>query len=152
MVITEWVAIGGLFISTITLIKSFFSDKKLKQLDRIIKKNELYQQEKAKIDGLKANVEVNVIETGSGKPKILRFYNKGQADAFNISFEISSDEKDDYIRLNMPHDYLPYPKLLPFQSFEVKYFSAGLRLQQSIHISWDDSYSKGRSKDMVVDM
>lgn len=100
----------------------------------------------------KADVEVEVIETSSKRRDVLRFYNKGKAPAINVSFEITSDEGVDDIELNMPPDYLPYPKLISFQKFEVEFYNNGYKPHQTIVITWDDEFAKGRSKEMVVDM
>ena len=51
---------------------------------------------------------------------ILKIYNKGQAKAYNVNFAILDDPEEN-ISLNMPDNYLPYPILLPQQSFEVRY-------------------------------
>jgi hypothetical protein len=79
------------------------------------------------------------------------FYNKGLAEAKNINITINSDPED-YITLNIQKDYLPYPKLLPQQNFDIAYWSNSDKPHQTIVITWDDEYGKGRSKEMIIDI
>lgn len=82
---------------------------------------------------------------------ILRFYNKGNSAALNINFSIPSDPED-LISLNMTDDYLPYPKLLPQQNFDVRYYCSSHKPHQTILITWNDDFGKNRAKEMVIDM
>ena len=121
--ISDYIAAGSLLVAVIALVKSFLSDRRVKRLDVQLKENALQQQLSSEEDKLKADVEVEVIETGPKKMNMLRFYNKGQADALNVSFEIPSDEEENDIMLRMPPDYLPYTKLLSYQKFEVAFYN-----------------------------
>ena len=149
---SDYIAAGSLLVAIIALIKSFLSDRKVKTLDLQLKEKELERHKADEEDLKKADVEVEVIETGPKKMDVLRFYNKGQAAAVNVSFEITSDEGIDEITLNMRPDYLPFPKLLSFQKFEVPFYNDSSKPHQTIVITWDDEFAKGRSKEMVVDM
>ena len=149
---SDYIAAGSLLVAIIALIKSFLSDRKVKTLDVQLKEKELEHHKADEEDLKKADVEVEVIETGSKKMNVLRFYNKGQAAALNVSFDIISDEGVDDITLNMRDDYLPYPKLISFQKFEIPFYNNGYKPHQTIMITWDDEFSKGRIKEMVVDM
>ena len=149
---SDYIAAGSLLVAIIALIKSFLSDRKVKTLDVQLKEKELEHHKADEEDLKKADVEVEVIETGPKKMDVLRFYNKGQAAAVNVSFEITSDEGIDKITLNMRPDYLPFPKLLSFQKFEVPFYNDSSKPHQTIVITWDDEFSKGRIKEMVVDM
>lgn len=139
-------------ISFVALLKSFFSERKTKQLDLRLKQMELSRKEQETEEAKKASIEVNVVETSSRQANKLRFYNKGRAVARNISFSIPSDDKKDAIQLNIPNDYLPYPRLHPQQSFDVSYFDFGDFSHQTIVITWEDDFSKDRTVTMVVDM
>lgn len=150
--ISDYIAAGSLLVAVIALVKSFLSDRRVKRLDVQLKENALQQQLSSEEDKLKADVEVEVIETGPKKMNMLRFYNKGQADALNVSFEIPSDEEENDITLRMPPDYLPYTKLLSYQKFEVAFYNESRKPHQTIRITWDDGFDKGRSKEMVIDM
>ncbi len=150
--VSDYIAAGSLLVAIIALIKSFLSDRKVKTLDVQLKEKELEHHKADEEDLKKADVEVEVIETGPKKMDVLRFYNKGQAAAVNVSFEITSDEGIDEITLNMRPDYLPFPKLLSFQKFEVPFYNDSSKPHQTIVITWDDEFAKGRSKEMVVDM
>ena len=150
--VSDYIAAGSLLVAIIALIKSFLSDRKVKTLDLQLKEKELEHHKADEEDLKKADVEVEVIETGPKKMDVLRFYNKGQAAAVNVSFEITSDKGIDEISLNMRSDYLPFPKLLPFQKFEVPFYNDSSKPHQTIMITWDDEFAKDRSKEMVVDM
>lgn len=138
-------------VSLAALLLSFFSDRKTKQLDLRLKQIELSHKEQELEEVKKASVEVNVVETSSRQTDKLRFYNKGRAVARNISFTIPSDEKNN-IQLNIPMGYLPYPQLLPQQSFDISYLNFSSMSHQTIIITWEDDFSKDRSVTMVVDM
>lgn len=150
--VSDYIAAGSLLVAIIALIKSFLSDRKVKTLDVQLKEKELEHHKADEEDLKKADVEVEIIETGPKKMDVLRFYNKGQAEAVNVSFVITSDEGVDDITLNMSPDYLPFPKLLSFQKFEVPFYNDSSKPHQTIVITWDDEFAKGRSKEMVVDM
>lgn len=142
----------SVLISFVALLKSFFSERKTKQLDLRLKQIELARQEKESEELKKASVEVNVVETACKHANKLRFYNKGKAVARNISFTIPTDDEANGIQLRMSNDYLPYPQLLPQQSFDVPYMDFSNLPHQTIIITWDDDFSKGRKVEMVVDM
>ena len=108
--LSDYIAAGSLLVAVIALVKSFLSDRRVKKLDVLLKEKELQHHEANEEEAKKADVEVEVIETGPKKMNVLRFYNKGQAPAINVSFEIPSDDGIDDITLNMSPDYLPYPK------------------------------------------
>ena len=99
--VSDYIAAGSLLVAIIALIKSFLSDRKVKTLDLQLKEKELEHHKADEEDLKKADVEVEVIETGPKKMDVLRFYNKGQAAAVNVSFEITSDKGIDKISLNM---------------------------------------------------
>ena len=82
----------------------------------------------------------------------LRLYNKGKAVARNIRFTIPTDDEADDIQLRMSHDYLPYPQLLPQQSFDITYINLSDLPHQTILITGEDDFSKERKIEMVVDM
>lgn len=147
--VSDYIAAGSFLVALVALVKSFLSDRKVKKLDVLLKEKELQQHEAEEEDLKKADVEVEVIETA---PKKLRFYNKGRANALNVSFEIASDAGIDEISLMMDPGYLPYPKLVSFQHFEVTFYNVSRKPHQTIVITWDDEFAKGRSKEIVVDM
>ena len=150
--VSDYIAAGSFLVALVALVKSFLSDRRVKKLDVLLKEKELQHHEADEEDMKKADVEVEVIETAPKKMNKLRFYNKGKADAVNVNFEIISDTGVDEITLNMSEDYLPYPKLLSFQNFEVHFYNYSRKPHQTIVITWDDEFAKRRSKEMVVDM
>lgn len=139
-------------IALVALLKSFFSDRKTKQLDLRLKQIELARKEKETEEAKMASIEVNVVETARKQANKLRFYNKGRAVARNISFTIPTDDEANCIQLNIPNDYLPYPQLLPQQPFDVPYINFSDLPHQTIIITWEDDSSKDRKVEMVVDM
>ena len=150
--ISDYIAAGSLFVAAVALVKSFLSDRKVRKLDVLLKEKALQQHDTEEENLKKADVEVEVLETSSTWTNTLRFYNKGSAEARNVSFEIPSDSEEKAIILQISKDYLPYPKLISFQKFEVRYSNDGDKPHQTIRITWDDDYAQGRSKEMVVDM
>ena len=81
-------------IALIALVQSVVSGRKVKDLDLQLKQKDLELHNENEADAKKADVEVNMIETEGRKLNILRFYNKGRADAYNVSFDIVSDKVD----------------------------------------------------------
>lgn len=152
MEVSDYIALGSLLVAFVALIKSFLSDRKVKAMDLLLKQRELDKANLEDDEIRKADVEVNVVETPKGSYNKLRFYNKGKSSAYNIYFEIPSDEGIDNIRLRMQRDYLPYPKLLPQQNFDIQFNNYGDAPHQTILITWDDDFGKGRSKEVIVDM
>ena len=150
--VSDFIAAGSLLVAIIALVKSFLSDRKVKKLDVQIKEKELQHHVSEEEEAKKADVEVEVTKAGSKGSDLLRFYNKGKATAENVYFVITSDIKDNEISLTMNPDYLPYPKLLSFQKFEVPFYNCSTKPHQTIEITWDDEFAKGRKKEMVVDM
>lgn len=152
MEVSDIIALGSLLVAVIALIKSFISDRKVKAMDLLLKKRELNKANLEDDEIRKADIEVNVVETAKGSNNKLRFYNKGKSTAYNVSFEITSDEGIDAITLHIQQDYLPYPKLLPQQNFDIYFNNYGDAPHQTIMIKWEDDYGKERCKEVVVDM
>lgn len=149
--ISDFIAAGSFLVALFALIKSIFSDRKVKRLDLRLKEIALQQHKMDEEDAMKADIEVEVVETSSKMMDKLRFYNKGQAPASNVSFDIPTDTNNE-ISLDMTPNYLPYPKLLPFQKFELSYYNGSYKPHHKIVITWDDEFENGRMKEMVVDM
>lgn len=146
------ISIISVIISLAAVVVSIFSGRKTRQLDLKLKQMELSSKEKESEESKKAVVEVNVVETASKQANKLRFYNKGKAEARNICFTIPTDDEADDIHLRMSNDYLPYPQLLPQQSFDIPYINLSDLPHQTIVITWEDYFSKERKVEMVVDM
>ena len=152
MEISDWIALGSLVVALIAFVQSVLAGRKAKALDLRLKEIELEENKQQMEDRKKANVEVNVVETPQGKANVLRFYNKGQALATDVCFSIPSDDGIDQIQLMMQKDYLPYPQLLPQQSFDVPYYDCGDKPHQTILITWNDDFATDRSNTVVVDL
>ena len=144
MEISDWISLGSFIIAALALIYSWYTGRKIHKLDLIIKKKEIEESQKA-------SIECNVIKTSKGEMNILKIYNKGQAKAYNVNFAILDDPEEN-ISLNMPDNYLPYPILLPQQSFEVRYILFRRRPHFTIKIEWDDDFKKGRNQTQIIDL
>lgn len=149
--IANWIALASAIISLVALVKSFLTDRKTKDLDLKLKQQQIKSHEQETIENQKADIEVNVVHTPRGEMNILRFYNKGKAVAQNITFDITDDPEDD-ITLSMRKDFLPYPKLHPQQSFDVRFLNSSSKPHQTVKLVWHDAFGKGRNKEMTVDM
>lgn len=152
MGISDWIALGSFVVALIALILSVLTGRKAKVLDLKLKEMELEENKQQMEDRKKANVEVNVIETPQGRANVLRFYNKGQAIATDVCFSIPSDDGIDQVQLLIQKDYLPFPQLLPQQSFDVSYYDFGDKPHQTILITWNDDFATDRSNTVVVDL
>ena len=129
MEISDWISLGSFIIAALALIYSWYTGRKIHKLDLIIKKKEIEKRRTEEEESQKASIECNVIKTSKGEMNILKIYNKGQAKA-----------------------YLPYPILLPQQSFEVRYILFRRRPHFTIKIEWDDDFKKGRNQTQIIDL
>ena len=106
--IANWIALASVIISLVALVKSFLTDRKAKDLDLLLKEQQIQTHKQEVIESQKADIEVNVIQTPRGEMNCLRFYNKGKAIAQKINFEITDDPENDITdrkstRLNSSH-------------------------------------------------
>ncbi len=139
----------SLIIAGISLLFTIITTVRFQKLDLALKKLELDKSMQDKENQLKADIEANTVR-GTRNHRLI-FYNRGPADAENITFDIVSDSEN-RIALQISEDYLPYPKLIPQQSFEVYYYDFSSKPHHTIKITWDDEYGKHREKEMVVDL
>ena len=149
--ISNWIALASVGLSLIALVKSFLTDRKAKKLDLLLKQQQVQKHDEEIIECKKADIEVNVVEMPRGSNNKLKFYNRGKAIAYNVKFKITSDTGAN-IQLFMDKNYLPFPKLLPQQCFDIVYVQFSHETHHTILMTWDDDFGKGRSKEMVVDM
>lgn len=147
----NWIALASVIISLVALLKSFLTDRKAKRLDLQLKQQLLKKHEQETLENKKAEVEVNVVEIPKGACNRLCFYNKGKSITYNVNFKILSDS-DNSIQLRISDNYLPFPKLLPQQGFDIYYIDFENVPHHTILITWDDEFEKERSKEIVVDM
>lgn len=141
----------SLVIAGISLVFTIITTVRFQKLDLALKKYELDKNKQEEENLLKADIEVNAVQGLRNQGNRLIFYNRGQADAENIRFDITSDPEDQ-IELQIRDGYLPYPKLVPQQNFEVHYYDFSYKPHHTIKITWDDTYSKHREKEMVIDL
>ena len=137
-------------ISVASFLFTAYMTIKYQSLDAKVKKLELEKYRQAEEDSRKADIVVSVIP-GVREANCLIFTNKGCCEAENISFDILSDTEDE-IALRIKDDYLPYPKLLHDQSFEVYYYDFSDKPHHTVAITWDDQFGKCRRKEMVIDL
>lgn len=147
------ISLGSLIIAAISLVKSFFTDRKAKKLDLILKEKNVEETRQREENKKKADLEANVIETPSGKCNILRIYNKGEHEATNVRMDISSKDENDVIQLNIEDDYFPYPKLLPQQNIDIPYLDIYSDIpHHTVKLTWNDAFGKDRKKEIVLDL
>lgn len=147
------ISLGSFIVAVVSLVKSFFTDRKTKKLDLIIKQQNVADRQQREENSRKAEMEANVVDTPSGKPNILRLYNKGESEALNVKMSVSSENDNDDIELNIDEDtYFPYPKLLPQQNIDIPYLAFSDLPHHTVKITWDDAFDKDRSKEIVLDL
>jgi hypothetical protein len=151
MGISEYIGIAGFLLALVSFVWNIVTQRKLNKLDVQLKEFEIAKNEKEEAEEKQADVEVNTVDTPKGQLSKLVFYNKGKSTAYNIRIAFPDDTTDE-IQLQMTSDYLPYPKLLPQQSFEIRYWYQGRKDHQTVQMTWDDAFDKDRNKDMVIDM
>lgn len=93
-----------------------------------------------------ADVKGNIIQTGTGK-RILRIYNKGQANARNIRLDILGDTEGLII---LPNQIFPYELLTPYDHCDIIFFCRANSVSTlKICLTWDDD-CKGRFSEQVL--
>jgi hypothetical protein len=123
MSVSLWISLVSVIIAAISLVKSFFTDRKAKKLDLILKEKNVEETKLREENKKKADLEANIIETPSGKLNLLRIYNKGEHEAINVRMNISKQDENDEIHLSIEDDYFPYPKLLAQQNIDIPYLT-----------------------------
>lgn len=96
----------------------------------------------------KALIQCRNISTPGSQLDILQIQNIGSAAAYNVDFDI--DEED--IQFTMSDELFPFPKLLPGQSIEIRYYYGGYNEHQTIAFTWDDEYKKGEKIEQVLSL
>lgn len=71
--IANWIALASVIISLVALVKSFLTDRKAKDLDLLLKEQQIQTHKQEVVESQKADIEVNVIQTPRGKMNCLRF-------------------------------------------------------------------------------
>lgn len=146
------ISLGSLIIAAISLVKSFFTDRKAKKLDLILKEKNVEETKLREENKKKADLEANIIETPSGKLNLLRIYNKGEHEATNVRMDISQQDENDEIQMNIEDDYFPYPKLLAQQNIDIPYLTFTDVAHHTVRLTWDDAFEKNRFKEIVLDL
>lgn len=146
------ISLGSLIIAAISLVKSFFTDRKAKKLDLILKEKNVEETKQREENKKKADLEANIVETPSGKRNLLRIYNKGEHAATNVRINISRKDENDIIHLITENDYFPYPKLLPQQNIDVAFTTYSDLPHHTVKLIWDDDFGKDRTKEIVLDL
>lgn len=147
-----WISLGSLIIAAISLVKSFFTDRKAKKLDLILKEKNVEDTKLREENKKKADLEANIIETPSGKLNLLRINNNGEHEAINVRMDISKQDENDEIHLSIEDDYFPYPKLLAQQNIDIPYLTFSNDTHHTVRLTWDDAFEINRSKEIVLDL
>lgn len=135
MKILEWIiSAGALLISVYTFFKH---DKKLKDQEKRLNAIAIQKHEEEEILKRSADVKGNIIKEEKGR-RILRIYNKGQANARNVRLDILSDKEGLII---LPIRIFPYELLTPGDYCEVIFFCYENHVSNlKIQLTWDDDY------------
>lgn len=144
---------GNFYISiaslTISIATYLIDDKKLKKQQALINEYQIEKNKEEQEEKGKALIECSVVKTGGSKLDYLKIYNRGKATAFNINIEVL-DLKDN---IDFMEHCIPFPKLIPQQSFDLHYFlDCGGRDYHTIKITWDDPYKQKESVELSVNL
>lgn len=96
----------------------------------------------------KALIQCCNISMPGNQMDILQIQNIGSAVAYNVNFDV--DEED--VQFNMSDKLFPFPKLLPGQSIEIRYYNGSNNEHQTITFTWDDDYKKGERIEQVLSL
>jgi hypothetical protein len=144
-------SILSFIVSTLAVIYTWVNGKKIHDLDLLIKEHEVKKNQIEEDEKMMASIECNVIESSGNEMNRIIFYNKGRNAAKNIDFDCI-DDPNDSITFNVSENFLPYPKLLPQQSFSIYYIEYGNKPHYTFKITWDDDFSSNRSIEQIVDL
>ena len=123
-------------------------NKQQKQINEQVALLNNYQLEKNKEEEnnkKKALIEANVVPYFNGRHKSwkIKIYNKGVSKASNISLISDDLQNDAMITLLRIDELLPYPSLVPQQSFEIYVrLCSGYKSIYRIKLVWDDDFGE----------
>ncbi len=129
-------------------VYTFFKhDKKLKDQEKRLNAIAIQKHEEEEILKRSADVKGNIIKEEKGR-RVLRIYNKGQANARNIRLNILSETEG--LILFRFDEKLPYELLTPYDKFDLIFFcTEGFVPTLKIQLIWDDDY-KDRFSEQVL--
>lgn len=146
MKILDWtISAGALLMSVYTFFKH---DKKLKDQEKRLNAIAIQKYEEEEMLKRRADVKANIFKEGEKGKRILRIYNRGQANARNIRLNILS-ETDGLILFRFD-EKLPYELLTPYDKFDLILFCTGEFVPTlKIQLIWDDDYNDRFSEQVL---
>lgn len=139
---SDYIALGSMVIALVALIKSFFTDNKLRKQEITLNNSKIQNSKKAMV-GLKGYQT----ERGWG----IRVYNKGESPAKNIEIDWGVIYEDDCGIIINEDKKLPFPILHSGQSFEMyAMLTENMVTSPVITIKWEDDYKTNNLKEQVL--
>lgn len=146
-------AIGALYTYFVHTQKLNEQQKQINEQLTLLNKYQIDKNKEEEENKKKALIEANTYSTHNGKYKSwrIKIYNKGNVKALNIRLVSTDIDNDDKVNLRIPDGFLPYPSLLPQQSFEigVALFSSHKDFYR-IKLVWDDDSAKDRLQEQDI--
>lgn len=140
----------SMVISCVSLLLGVFTfcfyDRKIKTQDAKINEYQIQRFEKEEEENKKAQVRANIIKGDKGS-RILKIYNSGKSDAYNVRIDFLSGMKGFLCIDNV----FPYEKLMPKDGTSVNiqlYIDAPEKTK--IKLLWDDDYQKNNENTQIL--
>ena len=138
--------IASLLISTITLLGGVFMfwryDRRIKSQEERLNEYQIRKNKQEEEDNKKAKIAANVVKGDKGK-RIIKVYNCGIADAYNINFEFEFDDDSDETKIFVTNmEVFPYKKLTPSSGTEFYiHMTNSTPNVIDVKLTWKDEYS-----------
>lgn len=146
-------AIGALYTYFVHTRKLNEQQKQINEQLSLLNKYQIDKNKEEEDNKKKALIEANTFSTYNGKYKSwrIKIYNKGSAKALNIRLVSPDIDNDDMVDLRVPNGFLPYPSLVPQQSFEIGVvLSCNHKDFHRIRLIWDDESGKDRFQEQDI--
>lgn len=149
MNIEIFISLGLSILATIGSLYTYIAHtRRLNSQQKQINDYQLKQLKEEEAEKKKALIQCYNIAIPGTQMDILHIRNIGSAIAYNVDFDIDEDD----VQFNMSDELFPYPKLLPGQSIEIRYYNGSNNEHQTITFTWDDDFKKGESIDQVLNL
>lgn len=158
----QWLKFKEIFIGivkyvfpTIALALSILSYKDSRRINKVqtrlieiekeLKKYELEEKEKERMEANKACVEARIVKVSKGK-YVMKIWNSGKGTAYNVDFEIPEECRSMVFRDKVPYEFLEPGK--NFEEHVVASFSSSNKFK--ITTIWNDEQGDNHSKEQIV--
>lgn len=117
----------------------WFYDRKTKRQDARINEYTLAKIEAEQTEKKKAQIRANIIKGSESSRRTFKVYNKGEATAYNIRVEFSSEMDGIFFR----NEVFPYKQMHKEDHTSIN-FSLSMGFQRTIDVKliWDDEFQK----------